>query len=458
MEIGFESIGNATLICYDKKPVLVTDPWLTGGAYFESWTLSHEIPEEQMKAILSSEYVWLSHGHPDHLSSASLKLLKGKRILLPDHVGSRIYGAMKTQGYDVHRLKDREWVKLSDRIRILTIADYYQDAIILIDINGRLIVNTNDAGELGWGPFVRKTIKKYDISFLLSLSGFGDADMLNYFDENGERIMPVGAKRIPFGKTVALFAEGFGVKYFLPFSSMHQYRRSDSLWANRCVTALSDYEVGFESKSCKILPAFIRYDCLKDQYQCLNPAMNPIKVLPPEEIGDSWDDPLEPGDFELVKNYFKAVSHLERTLDFINVRVAGKDHRIEFNRHRFDRGITFETPRKSLMLAVTHQIFDDLLIGNFMKTTLHGTWRTKSIYPYFSPYVPKYADNGRARTREELAAYFKEYRKRAFLDYFRHKIEEGSTNILRPLFSRDSKAFHVGRIVYYKYKRLTSAL
>ena len=26
MELGFETIGNATLICYDRTPILVTDP------------------------------------------------------------------------------------------------------------------------------------------------------------------------------------------------------------------------------------------------------------------------------------------------------------------------------------------------------------------------------------------------------------------------------------------------
>ena len=33
MDVGFETIGNATLICYDKKPIIVTDPWIEGSAY-----------------------------------------------------------------------------------------------------------------------------------------------------------------------------------------------------------------------------------------------------------------------------------------------------------------------------------------------------------------------------------------------------------------------------------------
>lgn len=34
MDLGFDTIGNATLICYDRGPVLVTDPWVRGSAYF----------------------------------------------------------------------------------------------------------------------------------------------------------------------------------------------------------------------------------------------------------------------------------------------------------------------------------------------------------------------------------------------------------------------------------------
>ena len=40
-----------------------------------------------------------------------------------------------------------------------------------------------------------------------------------------------------------------------------------------------------------------------------------------------------------------------------------------------------------------------MLIGNFMKTQLINI---KSLYPDFIPYVAKYADNGLARSEEEL--------------------------------------------------------
>jgi hypothetical protein len=177
--IGFETIGNATLICHDEAPILATDPWLSGAAYFGSWTLAYAVPAEQMANVFACKYIWLSHGHPDHLDTASLHQLRDKTILLPDHVGQRIYDGLLASGYDVHIIKDGEWLELSKHIKVMCLADYNQDATLLVDINGRLIVNFNDAKARGWEKVVRNMIRQYNISFMLKLFGYGDADMIN---------------------------------------------------------------------------------------------------------------------------------------------------------------------------------------------------------------------------------------------------------------------------------------
>ena len=63
MELGFDTVGNATLILHDKVPLLATDPWITGSAYFGSWGLAHEIRAEQLDAVRRCKYLWISHGH-----------------------------------------------------------------------------------------------------------------------------------------------------------------------------------------------------------------------------------------------------------------------------------------------------------------------------------------------------------------------------------------------------------
>lgn len=412
MNLGFETIGNATLIAYDEKPVLVTDPWIQGSAYFGSWTLTHAIPDAQRRAILECPYVWFSHGHPDHLNPESVPLFKGKKILLPNHLNGRIHKDLVSQGFDVEVMPDATWKQISPRVRFMSIADLGQDAICLLDVGGRLIVNTNDCGENGWGTFVRKIVRQYPVSFLMSLSGYGDADMNHFFTESGEFIPPEGFQRKPFGHLIAEATEKMGCRYFAVSSSLHRYQRSDSAWANAMIPGLDDYAVGFKSTKCELLPAFLRYDCATDQWEKINPPENPIEIFPPEKFGDSWSEKLDAADVQDATRYFGAVESLKDGLGFIRLKVGGVTHEIKIGDEAPTRGITFEAPKHSLMSCIRWEIFDDMLIGNFMKTTLHGPWPRVSLHPYFSGFVCKYADNGLAKTKAEVKAYQQEYERR----------------------------------------------
>lgn len=461
MDIGFETIGNATVIAHDAGPVLATDPWFEGDAYFGSWTLSHEVPPAQREALLACRYVWVSHGHPDHLSADSLALLKDKVVLVPDHQGHRIHDDLVAQGYKVQTLADRQWLQLSPRVRVMCIPDVNQDAVLLIDVGGVLVVNLNDASDRGWGRFVRRIIRGYPRSFLLALSGYGDADMINYFTEDGRPIPPPAAQRTPVGQTIARQAELYGVRWFVPFSSMHKYQRADSAWAGQYTTTLQDYPRGFASRSCELLPAFIRYDCARDAVEELRPAERHIVPRPPQDFGDDWSERLEPGEPEALERYFKQVRHLEKSLDYLRFKVGGQEHVVTFHARRFHKGITFEVPRHSLMTAVRYEIFDDLLIGNFMKTTLHGPFGERGLYPDFTPYVAKYSDNGRARTPQEVDAYFDVYRARDPLGFLRHQLEanyllplqQKSANTLRSVLRPDSSAYRRAKDLYWGVRR-----
>lgn len=454
MNIGFDTIGNATVIVYDNEPVLATDPWIEGGAYFGSWRMSHKIPDEQMKAVKAAKYVWFSHGHPDHLNPDSLPFFRDQTILLPDHVGARIKNDLEADGFTVRILPNREWFKLSDNVKIMCICDYYQDAVILIDVNGRLIINTNDAIDRGWGKFARKVAKNYRVKFLLALFGHGDADMINFHHETGIFIEPKAAKKLPVGVSMAQTAESWNANYVLPFSSMHRYQRTDSLWANKYVTPLEDYEIGFESKTVELLPAFIRYDCETDRMTEINPPEEEDVVYEPEHFGDDWSEELSAEDSDKLAAYFQKIKHLETFLDFVNLKVGGKDNIVPLARKKFNRGLTFEVPRQSLVNAVEWRIFDDLLIGNFMRTTMHGKWSKSFLYPDFIPYVARYSDNAGANTKEELDRYFEEYRQRAPVEHFWHQFESRAVDMFRARIEGGSKVFQFGKKMYWYFKKI----
>ena len=138
-----------------------------------------------------------------------------------------------------------------------------------------------------------------------------------------------------------------------------------------------------------------------------------------------------------IRAYFQRREHVWRRFGWLNFRVGGRDNRLDLRGPRH-RGITFEVPRNSLMTAVDHEIFDDLLIGNFMRTTMHGG---AEMYPDFTPFVAKYADNGRAYSRSELAKYMACYRRRDPIEFVKHAFETKSELALRRITSPSSASF-----------------
>jgi hypothetical protein len=452
--LGFETIGSAVVIVYDDAPILTTDPWINPQAYFGSWGHDFRIPDEQLQSIRRAKFHWFSHGHPDHLNVCSLPDLSGATFLLSDHYGARLQHDLESQGYSVRVLKDFEWVQLSPRVKVLSIANANQDSCLLIDVGGHLVINVNDAPDLGWSRFIRSVARGYSHSYLLALAGWSGADMANFFKPDGSRLYAPDHFRHPIAPRSQAAATRYGARSVIPFSSFHRYQRTDSAWANDLVPGLVDYAAGALSAGPQILPAFVRVDSDSSEIRELEPHQEGRSLAAPETFGDSWSDPLERDDLIMLDSYFKAKEVLSDHFGFIEFKVGGHSHTVDLNRELSSKGLTFEAPRNSLMTSVMHEVFDDMLIGNFMKTTFHGV---DSLYPNFSPVVAKYADNGRVQTRQELSAYFRHYHQRDPIGYWFAWAENKSESVFRRLVAEDSALYRTTKKFYYGYHRARRA-
>lgn len=442
---GFETIGNATLIVHDGGPILATDPWIRGEPYFGSWGMSHEIPSEILEHIRRSRYLWMSHGHPDHLNADSLHDLSDRQILVPDHVGGRIARSLIEAGLAVRVLPTKEWIELSPNVRVMCLPDYNQDATLLVAAGDHLIVNLNDGSARGYRRFIRGLARFFRRRYLLALRNYGDADMLNLWHEDGRFVPPPAERKPSVGKMYAELVRAFDGTHAVPFSCFHRYQRADSVWASRYGTPLHAHYDGYVSRSADLLPAFVRVDFERDLVTELNPPEAPAVIKAPAEFGDDWSEPLERDELACCRAYFKKKAHLCASLGFINVRIGGRTDVIDLN-PRLETGITFECPRNSFVNAVRWEVFDDLLIGNFMKTTLHGI---NGLYPDFTPYVAKYADNGGAQSHEELRAYFRAYRERSGAEFLLSRLKSGVEASFRRHISGQSHVFQLAKRTYH---------
>lgn len=447
--LGFKTIGSATVIAFDGEPVLTTDPWINEDAYFGSWCHDYEIPAQELAQIKACKYHFLSHGHPDHLNVESLPDLTAGTLLLAEHRGGRIHRDLVAMGYTVQILPTKEWVRLSPRIQVMALPNVNQDSVLLIDIGGTIVIDANDSPFSMWQRTINRIASKAPMSYLLMLCAWSSADMANIFLPDGSRAFALESKITPIAPRLQNYAAHLGARRVIPFSSFHQYQRSDSMWANALTPGLADYGAHADPKRAPILPAFVCVDTEQDIVTPINPRRLELAIKPPEAFGDNWSDELDADEKKRLAAYFKDREALHDHFGFLTFKVGGKETRIDLNTAIGDKGITFEVPRHSLMTCIDGEFFDDLLIGNFMKTTFHNV---DGLYPNFSPFVAKYADNGLAKSKAELKPYFHHYFMLSPIEQVLNTLENGAERVFRRLVSSDSALFRASKQFYYRMK------
>ena len=128
-----------------SQPILATHPWLIGTCYFGSWALDHPLSETQKQNVINSEFIWISHGHPDHLhqdfcaSYAEVNIFSYLIIIAKTFI--RIF-AMRDSMSPLCRIK---LGSVGNELRIMSIDNFNQDAILVIEAGYLLLINQNDS-------------------------------------------------------------------------------------------------------------------------------------------------------------------------------------------------------------------------------------------------------------------------------------------------------------------------
>ena len=100
------------------------------------------------------------------------------------------------------------------------------------------------------------------------------------------------------------------------------------------------------------------------------------------------------------------------------------------------------------METVNYKIFDDLFIGNFMKTTLHNM---NSLYDnHFNYIITKWSDNGGINTDEEFELYKSHYKAKAGQSFLYYNFLDQSKNLFLRFVSKNinSKIYKLSRKFY----------
>lgn len=182
-------LGQACLLVEAAGRKLLTDPWLTEGAYFGTWYHTHLLadagihPEALPRDI---DYIFLSHEHQDHFDPDSLKsFARDIPILISKFVNTRFRDAVKNLGFNnVVEYPSGEQVDLGDgfKVTIIGTAEYTNDAAILIEAEGCRVLNETDC-KLGYRDLQRIGELGIDVGFYMFSGANWYPIMYDYPDE-----------------------------------------------------------------------------------------------------------------------------------------------------------------------------------------------------------------------------------------------------------------------------------
>lgn len=139
-----EYISHASLLIETKDLKIATDPWFNGAAYCDQW---HVFPRPvNVEALNRADFVLLSHGHEDHLHEPTLKLLpKTIKVLYPYSFFGGAKEFIESLGFaDVREAVTYKSYQLSPHTSVTFLINSH-DSIMVIESDGEVLVNANDA-------------------------------------------------------------------------------------------------------------------------------------------------------------------------------------------------------------------------------------------------------------------------------------------------------------------------
>jgi len=201
---------------------------------------------------------------------------------------------------------------------------------------------------------------------------------------------------------------------------------ADSIWANPYRILWNDMQRHWISRSAKLIEPYVTVDLDSGTVTPNHPSQESDLSRVTDRTGDDdWAERMTAQDWTELEAFVLKFETLRPKLDFLEFVVAGEARRIYLTMKGRSkpadrqRGIGFYVPRHSLMETVHYGYFDDLLIGNFMKTQLVNT----TMYPYFSPRIAKYGGNAKVYTQAQFTRFYWHYFKRSPVALIRFNVE-----------------------------------
>jgi hypothetical protein len=236
MKITF--IGHAALLIELGNIKIISDPWWAGPCFGVQWWLYPPPNLEPLKNVVP-DFIYISHGHSDHLHPGTLRRLpKSAKVLVsrPWEIGD----AIERLGFEVIPLTSEQPTELAPGVKVEIIDSYGSDTVMVMTDGKETCVNANDALQVASTPIQDRIIshirERYGTVDYLYL-GYGTASHFpNCYKVPGKDDIASAIKRQRYfnGNWASVVAR-LKPRHAFPFAADAVLLEDDLIWSNEPV-------------------------------------------------------------------------------------------------------------------------------------------------------------------------------------------------------------------------------
>jgi hypothetical protein len=265
MKVTF--IGHASILIETRGLSILSDPWWDHPCFGAQWwnyprAVGH-IPE-QMKL----DYIYISHGHHDHLHPGTLsKLDRSAKVLIA--AGTDLAEGIRKLGFEVIEVGPDEERSLGNGVACRIMPTCNDDSLMVVSDGSEVCMNLNDAMHASPRDvqvrFVNRLRQLYPtIDYVFC--GYGVASHFPncYRIPGKDREATAAARQRHFNAQWAGIVQGLAPRFAFPFAADVVFLEEDLFWVNepthnaeRPLAALARLQPAFQGQVFDIAPGFV---------------------------------------------------------------------------------------------------------------------------------------------------------------------------------------------------------
>ena len=250
-------INHSSVQILNEKISILTDPWYFGSAFNNGWSLLYENSNDEIiEALTNTNFIFISHEHPDHFSIQFFKkyrdIIKSNkiRIIFQATKDMRVENFLKSMDLKLINIKHKEKFFFDNLNNLTLIKQGHIDSAFLYETENKYHLNINDCNFIDSEINEIKTLIKNKKKEIILYIQFSYAS----FRPDDEWLKRAAEYKL---NNISKYWKSLNISMVIPYASFFHFSHSENQnlkkYANNCKT-LSNFLNKQNIKFCILNP------------------------------------------------------------------------------------------------------------------------------------------------------------------------------------------------------------